>query len=75
MIRVKVVAPFALEKADRNGEVELPDRATVWQLMKYLHSPLYAYALPVVVNGKQASKRRRLQQDDLVVFLMPYSGG
>ncbi len=75
MIRIRVVSPFPLERAGPDGEVELPDQTTVWQMIHRLHLPFYAYALPVSVNGEQAGKRRRLCQGDLVVFIMPYSGG
>ncbi len=75
MIRVKVVAPFAIREIDKSGEIELPDQITVGQLRKRLRAPLFAYALPVMVNGKQAGARQRLQQGDLVIFLMPLSGG
>ncbi|RPI31585.1 MAG: hypothetical protein EHM70_11225, partial [Chloroflexota bacterium] len=75
MIRVKVVAPFNLNEADKVGEIELPDRTTVAQLLRRLGAPLYAYALPVAVNSKQASRRQVLHDGDLVVFIVPISGG
>ncbi len=75
MVRVKVVAPFKVSQADSSGQIELPDRITVGKLLRILHAPLYAYALPVVVNGAQARRRYLLQEGDLVVFVMPYSGG
>ncbi len=75
MVRVKVVAPFIISQADSGGEVELPDRTTVGRLIRLLHVPLYAHVLPVVVNGSQAGRRKILKNGDLVVFLVPISGG
>ncbi len=75
MVRVKIVAPFKISEADSNGEVELPDRTTVGRLIGVLHAPLYAYVLPVAVNGAQAGRRYLLKEGDLVVFVLPYSGG
>ncbi len=75
MIRVKVVAPFQIPQANSRGEIDLPERITVWRLTRLLHSPLYAYALPVFVNGIQAGKRQVLQDGDLVVFMVPIAGG
>ncbi len=75
MIRVKIVAPFKLSQADSSGEVELPDRTTVGRLVRLLHAPLYAHILPVIVNGSQAGRRKILKNGDLVVFLVPISGG
>ncbi len=74
-MRVKVVAPFKTAGATTDGEIELPDRATVTKLLRLLHAPLYAYALPVVVNGFQVGKRQQLHDGDLVVFVVPISGG
>ncbi len=75
MIRVKVVAPFKISQADHSGEVELPDRTTVGRLVRLLNAPLYAHLLPVIVNGTQAGRRKMLNNGDLVVFLVPISGG
>ncbi len=75
MIRVKIVAPFKISQADNSGEIELPDRTTVGRLVRLLHAPLYAYILPVVVNGSQAGRRKMLKNGDLIVFLAPISGG
>ncbi len=75
MIRVKIVAPFTISQADSSGEVDIPDRTTVGRLLRLLHAPLYAHVLPVVVNGSQAGRRRMLKNGDLVIFLVPISGG
>ncbi len=75
MIRVKIIAPFKIAQIDRNGEVELPDRTTVGRLVRLLHAPLYAHVIPVFVNGSQAGRGKILKNGDLVVFLVPISGG
>ncbi len=74
-MNVKVIAPFALKRARGGETIELPEGATSMQLLRLLHAPIYAYALPMTVNGEQVGKHKRLHEGDLVVFLVPFSGG
>ena len=76
MIRVKLVAPFELDGIDSEGCVDLPDGARVEDLLRRLHGfPLYARFLPVAVNGDQVKRSHRLKDGDMVLFVMPISGG
>lgn len=76
MIRVKLVAPFELDGIDSAGCVDLPDGARVRDLFRRLHGfPLYARLLPVAVNGDQVNHSHRLKDGDMVVFIIPVSGG
>lgn len=74
-MRVKVIAPFPLTTLDSDNEIEIPENATVARLLRQIRAPLYAQFMPGTVNGVQANRRTRLHPGDLVVFLVPYSGG
>ncbi len=76
MIRVKLVAPFELDGIDSDDCVELPDGARVKDLLRRVHGlPFYARFLPMAVNGDQVKSSHRLKDGDMVVFIMPVSGG
>lgn len=76
MIRVKLVAPFELEGIDSEGCVDLPDGARVKDLLSRVQGlPLYARFLPIAVNGDQVERSYRLKDGDMVLFIMPVSGG
>ncbi len=76
MIRVQLVAPFELDGIDSDGCVDLPDGARVGDLFKRVHGlPLYVRLLPVAVNGDQVKLSHRLKDGDMVLFIMPVSGG
>ncbi len=76
MIRVQLVAPFELDGIDSDGCVDLPDGARVADLFKRVHGlPLYVRLLPVAVNGDQVKLSHRLKDGDMVLFIMPVSGG
>lgn len=76
MIRVKLVAPFELVGIDSDGCVDLPDGARVKDLFRRVHGfPLYARFLPVAVNGDQVKRSHCLKDGDMVLFIMPVSGG
>lgn len=76
MIRVRLVAPFELDGIDSDGCVDLPDGARVRDLfMRVRGLPLYARFLPVAVNGDQVNRSHRLRDGDMVLFIMPVSGG
>jgi sulfur carrier protein ThiS len=74
-MRVKVVAPFPISNIQADNEVEVPDRCTVGSLLRRLNPPVYGYLLPVLVNGIQAKYKTRLKPGDLIVILLPMSGG
>ncbi len=75
-MRVRVVAPFAVRGQAQDGCVEMPEGACVRDLLGLaVRPPIFSRLLPVTVNGEPASSSRRLRQDDLVVFIMPLSGG
>ncbi len=76
MIRVKLVAPFELDGIDSDGCVDLPDGARVNDLLRRVRGlPLYARLLPIAVNGDQVKRSHRLKNGDMVLFIMPVSGG
>jgi sulfur carrier protein ThiS len=75
-IQVKVISPFPLRGVDTDGTVELPDNTRVRDLLRRsLPAALYARIVPVSVNGRQVPPSHRLQDGDLVVIIMPISGG
>ena len=76
MIRVKLVAPFKLDGIDPEGCIDLPDGARVRDLWGRIHGfPLYARFLPIAVNGDQVKRSHPLKDGDMVLFIMPVSGG
>ncbi len=76
MIRVRLVAPFALDGVDPAGWIDLPDGARVNDLLRCAREfPLYARFLPITVNGEQVKRSHRLKDGDTVVWIMPISGG
>ena len=76
MIRVELVAPFELKGLDPGGCIELPDGARVSDLLKRVRGlPPYARLMPVAVNGEQAKRSQRLKDGDIVLFILPASGG
>lgn len=76
MIRVELVAPFELEGLDSGGCIELPDGARVADLLKRVRGlPAYARFWPVAVNGEQVKRSQRLMDGDIVLFILPVSGG
>jgi len=75
VITVKVVAPFTLKNTNSAGEIQVPERTTLNGLLRRVGAPLLAYALPAAVNGSHVRKNQRLKEGDLVVFILPISGG
>ncbi|MDD5367834.1 MAG: hypothetical protein PHQ40_02015 [Anaerolineaceae bacterium] len=75
MIKVKVIAPFKIPGQAVDGSVDLPDHTRVSGLLKLGRAPLFTRLLPVSVNGEQVSGRRVLCDGDLVIFIVPISGG
>lgn len=75
LICVKMVAPFELRSISTDGEIAIPAGTSLLMMLLMTGAPLYALAMPVVVNGKQESKSYCLQDGDIVVFVMPFSGG
>ncbi len=75
LICIKLIAPFALKNISANGEITVPDGTRLRKLLRLAGVPLYGLVMPVVVNGKFESKSYRLQDGDLVVFVMPFRGG
>jgi len=75
VIRVQVAAPFEIAGQDAAGWVELPAGSRVSDLLRLAKPPLALRLLPVVVNGRAASRRQVLREGDRVVFIVPMSGG
>jgi hypothetical protein len=75
VITVKVVSPLSLKNAGPSGEVQLPERTTVGGMLVRAGAPLPAHILPAFVNGSLAKKSQKLNDGDLIVLLLPFSGG
>jgi molybdopterin converting factor small subunit len=75
VITVKVVAPFRLKQATPEGEIQVPEGTTLRRMLRLSGAPLIAQAWPVMVNGWQQNKSYKLQDGDLVVFVVPIAGG
>jgi molybdopterin converting factor small subunit len=75
-MKVRVVAPFAISGLDAEGRLEVPRDATVGTILKRAKtgSPFWRL-LPVSVNGMQVKKSHKLNEDDVIVFISPISGG
>ncbi len=75
-MKVKVIAPFALTGADREGCLQMPAGSRVRDLLQHAGAArLYGRVLPVLVNGKQVDQAHVLVDGDIVVFVAPMSGG
>ncbi len=75
-MRIKVISPFEVRGLAEDGTLELKEGARVRDLLRRsLPAALYATLVPVSVNGRQVQPAHRLQDGDLVVILMPISGG
>ncbi len=72
-MKVKVIAPFEIPGREADGTLELRDGARVREIFR--GAPAFTLLLPVSVNGEQVSRRRKLQDGDLVVVIVPISGG
>jgi molybdopterin converting factor small subunit len=75
-MKVRVVAPFAISGLDVEGRLEVPPGATVGSILKRAKtSGPFWRLLPVSVNGMQVKKSHKLNEDDVIVFISPISGG
>ena len=74
-IRV-LVSLFASLRIDRFAEamVELPEGATVTDLLDKLHIPLKDVGI-VVVNSRSGTFQQKLNADDRITFIPPIGGG
>ena len=71
-----VAAPFELRGQGRDGCVDLHEGARVRDLLRLaVNAPIYTRLLPVSVNGEQAKHSQILQDGDVVVFILPRTGG
>lgn len=75
-MRVKVISPFPLRGLEDDDTLELKEGARVRDVLKRsLPAAVYAMVVPVSVNGRQVPPDHKLTEGDLVVILMPISGG
>ncbi len=72
-MKVRVVAPFLIPGADREGVLEIPAGTKVGQILKRSNSLLRI--LPVMVIGKQVKATHILKDGDTLVVIAPISGG
>jgi sulfur-carrier protein len=71
-----LVSLFASLRIDRFGEaeIELPEGATVKDLLDKLHIPLKDVGI-VVVNARSGTFQQTLQADDRITLIPPIGGG
>jgi len=77
-MRVKVIPPVGSDRGalDEKSWVELPEGATVGQVLKLIKcNPVKAKLLMVSVNGERAKLSRELKDGDVVGFFSLVSGG
>ena len=75
-MRVKVIAPFEIPDLDGDGFLEVEAGINLRQLRRKLKPDRLALRLlPVFVNGERVKGSYKLRPGDLIVFLMPISGG
>jgi len=70
------VSLFASLRIDRfaEAETELPEGATVNDLLDKLHIPLKDVGI-VVVNARSGTFQQKLQADDRITLIPPIGGG
>ena len=75
-MKIKFVGPLKMAGQDPEGTLEIPEGTTV---RKLLHQAGVAgrmlAVLPVMVNGKQVQPAHILQDGDVLVVVIPLSGG
>ena len=71
-----LVSLFASLRIDRfaEAEIELPEGATVTDLLDKLHIPLKDVGI-VVVNARSGTFQQKLQADDRITLIPPIGGG
>jgi sulfur carrier protein ThiS len=71
-----LVSLFASLRIDRfaEAEIELPEGATVTDLLDKLHIPLKDVGI-VVVNARSGTFQQTLKADDRITLIPPIGGG
>jgi len=75
-MKIKVIAPFEIPGLDREDRLEVPEGTRVRDVLKRspsLHG--FLRVLPVMVNGKQVKAAHVLKDGDILVIVVPVSGG
>jgi len=75
-VKVRLVAPFQVAGQDADGWLEVPEGTTVRQLLRRagLAGRLLG-VLPAMVNGRQVRAAHLLRDGDVLVVVLPLSGG
>jgi sulfur carrier protein ThiS len=75
-MKIKFVAPIRMARQDTEGTLEIPDGTTVRKLLRRTGvAGRMLAALPIMVNGNQVKPTFILHDGDVVVVVMPLSGG
>lgn len=75
-MKVKIIAPFEIPGLDVDDQLEVPPGTSIRDILKLAktNQPL-PHLLPVSVNGKMVRKSYRLKENDVLIFIFPFSGG
>jgi molybdopterin converting factor small subunit len=75
-MKVKVIAPFEIPGLDTDDWLEVPQDTRIKDILKLAKTALpVRRLLPVSVNGKLVRKSYQLRENDVLIFLFPFSGG